>query len=157
MPDTINKAHHFRKGFIIMKRKTLALILSGAGAVLLAFLWHAACGISLFAKVDTQPAGNSHTNAEMQQAVSLVRKDFRRFNGCVMTRLTYDEAQTQEELNGYYAQDPDIDDLIILDSDFTVSKSLSQPEFGGASQHGWKWIVVHTEAEGWKLLGSGLA
>ena len=76
-----------------MKRKTLALILSGAGVVLLAFLWHAGCGISLFAKVDTQPAGNSHTNAEMQQAVSLVRKDFRRFNGCVMTRLTYDEAQ----------------------------------------------------------------
>ena len=140
-----------------MKRKTLALILSGAGAVLLAFLWHASSGISLFAKVDTQPAGNSHTNKEMQQAVSLVRKDFRRFNGCVMTRLTYDEAQTQEELNGYYAQDPDIDDLIILDSDFTVSKSLSQPELGGVSQHGWKWIVVHTEAEGWKLLGSGIA
>ena len=140
-----------------MKRKTLALILSGAGVVLLAFLWHAGCGISLFAKVNTQPAGNSHTNKEMQQAVSLVRKDFRKFSGCVMTKLTYDEAQTQEELNGYYAQDPDIDDLIILDSDFTVSKTLSRPELGGASQHGWKWIVVHTEAEGWKLLGSGIA
>lgn len=129
---------------------TAAVLIAGA-----AFLYHMGCGISLFAKVKTSDGTGTHSEADIREAVSLARSGFRDFEGCFMTKLSYSEVLSQDEMHNYHGKD--VDDIIVLDSDFTTSKVFSEPTFDGRTQRGWKWIITHTEAEGWKLAGSGYA
>lgn len=141
-------------------KKTTAAILIGAAVLGAGFIWHMTHGISLFAHTDYgDKDANSHTEDEIRMAFSMARKAFRRFDGCVMTDLRYSEELTQQEQAQYdhdftlYVGDPDkwVDDVIVLESDFTTSKMSSEPELAGCTQHGWNWIITHTPEGGWEL------
>lgn len=136
-------------------QKKAAIITAAVLAAGVAFLYHMGCGISAFAKVSTKDSGSTHTQKDIRKAVSLARSGFRDFEGCIMTKLSYSEELSQEELQIYHGKD--VDDIIVLNSDFTTSKVFSEPTFNGYTQRGWKWIITHTEADGWKLAGSGYA
>ena len=136
-------------------QKKAAIITAAVLAAGIAFLYHMGCGISMFARVSASDSTGTHSKQDIRKAVSLARSGFRDFEGRIMTKLRYSEELSQEELQIYH--DKDVDDIIVLDSDFTTSKLFSEPTFNGYTQRGWKWVITHTEAEGWKLAGSGYA
>lgn len=139
-------------------QKKAAIITAVILAAGVAFLYHMGCGISMFARVSTADSGSTHSKKDIRNAVSLVRSGFRDFEGCIMTELSYSAALSQEELRDYCGPGgKNVDDLIVFESTFTTSKAFSEPTFDGRTQRNWKWIVTHTEADGWKLAGSGYA
>ena len=142
-----------------MKKAVKTAILTGLAVLGTGFLWHMGHGISLFARTDYgDKQTNTHTNAEIRDAVSMARNKFRNFEGCMMTKLSYSEALTQQALKQYnddfqiYIGDPDkwVDDVIVLESDFTTGM-FSEPTFARCTQRGWKWIITHTPERGWEL------
>lgn len=139
-------------------KKTTAAILIGITALGAGFIWHLDHGISMFALTDYGDKNtNSHSNAEIRDAVSTVRKEFQDYEGCIMTKLKYSEELTQMELdpdisNGIWE---DYDDIIVLDSTFTTSALASGTGWDGHTQRGWKWTVLHTADNGWQCYGGG--
>ena len=143
-------------------QKKAAIFLALLLAAGIAFLYHMGCGISMFAKVTANDSTGTHSGQDIRKAISIARKEFRNLNGCIMTEIHYSEEKTQQLLEekrvyGYSSIGSDWDDVIVLDSDFTTSRLFSEPTFNGCTQRGWDWIITHTEAEGWKLAGSGYA
>lgn len=143
-----------------MKKAVTAAILIGVTVLGIGFIWHLEHGISLLARVDLGDSStNTHSKAEIRDAVSMARNKFRNFEGCVMTKLSYSEELSQQEKADYdrlfksYIGNPDkwVDDVIVLESNFTTSNSISEPEFAGCMQRGWKWIITHTPEGGWEL------
>ncbi len=141
-----------------MKKAVTGAILIGATVLGIGFIWHLEHGISLFARVDLGDSStNTHSKADIREAVSTVRKEFQDYEGCVMTKLKYSEELTQMELdpdisNGIWE---DYDDIIVLDSTFTTSALVSETGWDGHTQRGWKWTVLHTADNGWQCYGSG--
>ena len=145
-----------------------APVIIGVSLIAAAFAvaWHAASGISLFARIDRGDSKtNSHTDEEISTAISMARKEFRKnFNGCIMTELSYSEEQSKDELayeNSYYAcylaPEKCVDDAIVLESTFVTKSPFAAPEWGHYTQKGWKWIIKHTPAGGWEYSGCGYA
>lgn len=142
-----------------MKKAVTTAILTVAAVLGTGFVWHMVHGISMFARTDYgDKQTNTHTNAEIRDAVSMARNKFRNFEGCMMTKLSYSEELSQQEKAEYdrlfqcYIGNPDkwVDDVIVLESDFTTGR-FSEPTFAGCTQRGWKWIITHTPERGWEL------
>lgn len=140
-------------------KKTVIALLIGIAAAGVGFFWHMTHGITLFARTDYGDKQiNTHTNAEIRDAVSMTRSKFRDFEGCIMTKLSYSEELSQQEKAEYdslfkcYVGDPGkwVDDVIVLESDFTAGM-FSEPTFACCTQRGWKWIITHTPEGGWEL------
>ncbi len=145
-----------------MKNKTAAIILALILAAGVAFLYHMGCGISLFAKVKTGEGSSTHSEADILEAISIVRKEFRNLSGCFMTEIRYSEEKTQQELAekreyGFSSLPGDFDDVIVLESTFTTSKHFSSITFNGVTQRNYNWIITHTEADGWQFCTAGYA
>ena len=135
-----------------MKNKTAAIILALILAAGVAFLYHMGCGISLFAKVKTGEGSSTHSEADILEAISIVRKEFRNLSGCFMTEIRYSEEKTQQEL----AEKREYG-FIVLESTFTTSKHFSSITFNGVTQRNYNWIITHTEADGWQFCTAGYA
>ena len=138
------------------KNKAAAVILGIVIAAGAGICWHMSHGISLFARVDLGDKNtNTHSKADIREAVSIVRKEFRDFEGCIMTELSYSEELTQSNLtvfpNGIYE---DYDDIIVLNSAFTVSK-LQAGLWDSTRQSGWTWTLLHNAENGWYYYGCG--
>ncbi len=143
-------------------QKKAAIITAIILAAGIAFLYHMGCGISLFARVSTKDSGSTHSQKDIREAVSIVRKEFRGLSGCIMTDLHYSEEKTQQELDelhalGFTSLGSGFDDVIIMESDFTTSKLFSSLPFAGCTQRGYEWIITHNEADGWQLRTAGYA
>ena len=143
-------------------QKKAAIITAVILAAGIAFLYHMGCGISMFAKVTTSDGTGTHSEEDIREAVSIVRKKFRGFSGCIMTDLHYSEEKTQRELDelharGFTGLGSDFDDVIILESDFTTSKLFSSMPFEGCTQRGFEWAITHNEENGWQFKTSGYA
>ena len=150
-----------------MKKHTPLIIAGICTAAVLCTVWHVGSGISVFAKKDWGDSStNSHSKEEIRQAAACVYDRFSEFQGCVMLNLTYDDdASDWQHLIGCPVYVPEgqqptgekYDDVIVFDSSFSTSKTLSGPEFAGYTQEHWGWIVAHTPESGWRLFGCGYA
>jgi hypothetical protein len=145
-----------------MTRKTANCMLAGLAACALAVIWHATHGISMFAKVDLAADDGICTEADLRDAVSVVRKEFRGFDGCVMQSLRYSAEQTQQERDtlaqtGHSPLGDDFDEVIVLESDFTTSKAFSSIVYQGCAQQGFQWIVTRQNSGEWELKTAGYA
>lgn len=141
--------------------KTAGIVLALLTAAAAGICWHAACGISAFARVDTG-SPETHSEEDIREAVSIVRKQFRKLSGCIMTELHYCEERTQQELEekrtcGFSSLGVDFDDVIVLESRFTTSRLFSEETFDGHTQDHWNWIITYTEADGWQFCTAGYA
>ena len=122
-------------------KKTTAAILIGAAVLGAGFIWHLDHGISMFALTDYGDKNtNSHSNAEIRDAVSTVRKEFQDYEGCIMTKLKYSEELTQMEL------DPNISSGIWED----------QGTIRGASTNSFVLPVIPRRCDHFRLRLSGV-
>ena len=106
-------------------------------------------------KIQTMPAigpSDLYTGAEIEKAMDIVMGYFqKKFDGCTLTRLEYDEAAVREELPGWASQYDDAQAIVLL-SDFYVSPnggdgSLNTDE----TYRNWKWVLTRTGNGNWKL------
>ena len=145
-----------------MHNKTPLIAGLTACAAIFGTIWHCCCGISAFALVDTGDSStNLHADSDIRQAVSAVRDTFSDYHGCIMHSIRYLAAESKEEASGCYMGMPieegsavRIDDVIVLDSAFSTG-IFADDIFCRMPQEHWKWIVVHTPENGWKVQSGG--
>ncbi len=100
---------------------------------------------------------------EINNAINCVKKKFKQFGGCKLTKLWYDEKKSniyvQEylsngkgSLNGIKAEN-----VIILLSDFDVNSSGGDGSFNPNSTYShWSWTLIRDSKTGnWKVVDWG--
>ena len=146
-----------------MKKAVTGAILIGATVLGIGFIWHLEHGISLFARVDLGDSStNTHSKADIREAVSIARNEFRDFEGCVMTEIHYNEAMSREESDtvqrkGFSSLGTGFDDVIVLESTFTTVSPFASDMWNHCKQTGYGWIITHSPENGWEFRTSGYA
>lgn len=135
---------------------TQAAALTILGAAVCAVI-HATSGISMFARVDKGDSStNSHTKSDISQVMHIVRSEFRNLNGCVMTNMRYDEAESLDRMKTRYTFGAaSADDVIVIKTDFTTSDWFSGVPFAGHTQTDYNWTFKHTPENGWEFCSAG--
>lgn len=146
-----------------MKKSAVTAILIGATVLGTGFVWHMVHGISLFARVDYGDKNmNTHSQADIREAVSIARKQFRDFEGCVMTEIYYDEALSREESDtvqrqGFSSLGTGFDDVICLKSTFLTGSPFASDMWNHCKQDSYGWIITHSPENGWEFRTAGYA
>ena len=96
---------------------------------------------------------------EINDAIKCVMKKFKDFKGCNLTKLWYDEEQSNNEIKGYMAGGKGSvngarpENVIILFSDFDVDSSGADEGFNPNSTYSnWNWILIRDSKTGnWRV------
>lgn len=96
-----------------------------------------------------------HSWASVQQAMRVVKKDFRQnYAGCTLTKLWYDEEKTEKT-----TVPTDADEIIVLSGNFRVgnySTKVLQAFSPNSHRSGYSWIVCRYGNE-WVITSRGYA
>ena len=97
--------------------------------------------------------GNStkFSEAEINQAIALVKTKFKDFRGCNLTKIWYDE----EKYEAYV--ESETENTIILLSNFETDKSAISQGFNPNSNYvNWMWILIREDkSANWKVIDWG--
>ena len=90
---------------------------------------------------------------EINDAVNCVKKKFKEFNGCTLTKLWYDEKKSNYIVSGYLGNSKESENMIILLSDFDVDFSGGDGSLNPNSTYSnWNWILVRDAKAGkWRV------
>lgn len=105
--------------------------------------------------------------SEIKLAIDCVRKEFKGFTNCEMTKLYYDEEKSNMEINNYLLENQEIENVkntdkknfIVLYSDFDVGLKENQHSgfMPGANYIGWMWLLRKGNVlKKWELVASGV-
>lgn len=92
---------------------------------------------------------------EINLAMSTVKKKFKDFKGCKLTKLWYDEEMSNKFAEGYLQNgsatksDVKVENVIVLLSNFDVDSSGGDGSFNPDSTYSnWNWILVRDSKTG---------
>lgn len=96
---------------------------------------------------------------EINDAVKCVKKKFKDFNGCNLTKLWYDEKQSNNAVEEYLKErkgsvnSADAENVIVLLSNFNVNFLGGDQGFNPNSTYSnWNWILIRDSKTGkWKV------
>lgn len=96
---------------------------------------------------------------EINDAINCVKKKFKDFDGCNLTKLWYDEEKSNRFIGGYLengkgsVNGAKAEDVIVLLSDFEVDSSGGDGSLNPNSTYtGWNWILIRDSKTGnWKV------
>lgn len=99
-----------------------------------------------------------YSQEEILDAIDVVKKEFSGFTGCTLTKIGYigDEKMIENLSNEVLDNPP----YIILDCEFTTSKSSTEEGFNSNEtyQYGWwKWYLEKDAFGNWKIDNYGMA
>ena len=97
-----------------------------------------------------------YTKAEIEDAMDVVIRHFRReFADCTLIHLYFDE-DTPAQYSERWAQQYDADETIILVSSFEVGPNGLDGSLSPNNRYdGWQWILVRNTGGPWTLRTSG--
>jgi hypothetical protein len=95
---------------------------------------------------------------EINDAINCVKKKFKDFNGCKLTKLWYDEEQSNNIIAGYLKSGKSLvngvkaENVIVLLSNFDVGSLGGDGSFNANSTYtNWNWILIRDSKTGnWK-------
>ena len=92
------------------------------------------------------------TEGEIENAMEVAMNHFRReFDGCTMTKIEYNESQSQEAA-AEWAQHYGADEGIVLYSSFDVDASGGDGSLNPNSTYSnWQWVLTRNAGENWVL------
>lgn len=101
---------------------------------------------------------------EINDAINCVKEKFKDFEGCNLTRLWYDEEQSNNLIKSYLkygkgkGNGVKVENVIVLLSSFTVDSSGGDGSLRPNSTYSnWHWTLIRDSKTGtWKVDGSGL-
>lgn len=104
-------------------------------------------------------ASDHYSRAELQAAADAVLEEFRRFKGCTLLALSYDEEVSERQEALTWPRPPDPIDVVIFTSDFSVDGSGSDGSLTPNSTYrGWSWEVTRPSPDlPWKVTNHGMA
>ncbi|MFL0269058.1 DUF4829 domain-containing protein [Candidatus Clostridium radicumherbarum] len=96
---------------------------------------------------------------EINDAVNCVKKKFKGFNGCNLTKLWYDEERSNILIGGYLSNGRGSvngvksENVIVLMSNFDVDSSGVDKGFNpNSSYSNWNWILIrNNKTSNWKV------
>jgi len=96
---------------------------------------------------------------EINSAISCVKKKFKDFKGCTLTKLWYDEAKSNDFIKGYLSNGHGsvngvkAENVIVLLSNFNVDSSGGDGSLNPNSTYGgWNWILIRDSKTGnWRV------
>jgi len=96
---------------------------------------------------------------EINNAVNCVKKKFKDFRGCNLTKLWYDEKKSNNFIEGYLSNGKGsvngvkVENVIVLLSNFNVNSSGGIGGFNPNSTYSnWNWILIRDSKTGnWKV------
>lgn len=98
-----------------------------------------------------------YTQAEIGQAVQVVKDTFRTFNGCTLHSLSYaGDERSEAELDYYNAA---LEDAAYI-SCIVLNSSFHSPKNGGGAweantEYTWNWILAKESGGDWTLISYG--
>ncbi|OJG92819.1 hypothetical protein RV15_GL002764 [Enterococcus silesiacus] len=106
-------------------------------------------------------------DTEINSAIDKVKKEFKGFTNCEMTKLYYDEERSNKELENYFRNNEedqklnytDKNDCIVLYSDFEVGLKDNQNSgfMPGSNHKGWIWLLKKDKFwKSWEIVTSGV-
>ena len=97
-----------------------------------------------------------YTQNDIQTAMDIVEKEFQKgFEGCKLLTITYDEEETQKEIERQWERYGELK-LLILVSDFYAGEKAEGGFERDMTYTGWKWIF-RDDGDGWRLINWGYA
>ena len=96
---------------------------------------------------------------EINNAINCVKKKFKGFGGCSLTKLWYDEKKSNDFIQGYLSNGKGslngikAENVIVLLSDFDVNSSGGDGSFNPNSTYShWSWTLIRDSKTGtWKV------
>jgi len=96
---------------------------------------------------------------EINNAINCVKKKFKDFGGCNLTKLGYDEKKSNNFIQGYLSNGKGslngikAENVIVLLSDFDVNSSGGDGSFNPNSTYSdWSWTLIRDSKTGnWKV------
>jgi len=104
---------------------------------------------------------------EIETAIARVKKEFKGFTNCEMTKLYYNEEKSNVEINHYLTENrenksvknADKKDFIVLYSDFEVGEENDQNSgfIPGSNHKAWMWLLKKDKFwKKWEVVTSGV-
>jgi hypothetical protein len=95
---------------------------------------------------------NQFSEEEIKDAMSCVKKRFKVFYGCTLTKLWYDEEKSSSYAEGFLTNDVEADNVIVLFSDFDVGSSCDEGLTPNSTYTDWSWILIRDSKTGdWRV------
>lgn len=96
---------------------------------------------------------------EINKAINTVKRKFKEFDGCEMTKIWYSEKDSNEAIESYLnygggsETDTKKENVIVLLSNFNVDSSGAEESLNPNSTYtDWKWILVRdSTADNWRV------
>lgn len=142
-----------------MKNKILTLcFVAGVFIVVFTVLYYSQAGKTNEAMVSIGES-TKFTENEILEAIDVVKKKFRGFEGCTLTELWYSENHSNEMVKEYLktgkgaSMNLQEENVIVLLSNFLVNSSGGDGSFEPNSlQTDWRWIVIRdNETDKWRV------
>ncbi|WP_086280517.1 MULTISPECIES: hypothetical protein [Enterococcus] len=106
-------------------------------------------------------------NTEIETAIDRVKKEFKGFTNCEMTKIYYDEEKSNMEINYYLTENQENKSVknadkkifIVLYSDFEVREENNQNSgfMPGSHHKNWMWLLKKDEFwKSWKVVTFGV-
>lgn len=106
-------------------------------------------------------------NTEIETAIDRVKKEFKGFTNCEMTKIYYDEEKSNMEINYYLTENQENKSVknadkkifIVLYSDFEVREKNNQNSgfMPGSHHKDWIWLLKKDEFwKSWKVVTFGV-
>ncbi|MPW27171.1 DUF4829 domain-containing protein [Alkalibaculum sp. M08DMB] len=102
---------------------------------------------------------NKFSQEEINDAINCVKKKFKGFEGCNLTKLWYDEEKSNDFIEGYLENGKGsvngvkAENVIVLSSEFDVDSSGGDGGFNPNSTYSnWNWILIReSKTSDWKV------
>lgn len=102
---------------------------------------------------------NKFSEKEINNAINCVKKKFKSFNGCTLTKLWYDEEKSDKFIVGYLTNGKGsengvkAENVIVLLSNFNVDSSGGDGSLNPNSTYSnWNWILIRDSKTGkWEV------
>jgi len=102
---------------------------------------------------------NKFSQAEINDAINCVKKKFKDFRGCTLTKLWYDEKKSNNEIQGYLTNGKGsengvkAENVIVLLSNFHVDSSGGDGSFNpNSNESNWSWTLIRDSKTGnWRV------
>ena len=92
-----------------------------------------------------------YSEAELQSAADVILRQFSKgFDDCTLEELTYDEAFSLGQADGWKKQ-YEAEEAIVFKSQFTVSPFYKNGPLSPGDTHYYSWVLVRNKGGNWNL------
>lgn len=92
-----------------------------------------------------------YSEAELRSAANVILRQFSKgFDDCILEELTYDEAFSLGQADGWKKQ-YEAEEAIVFKSQFTVSPLAKSGPLSPGDTHYYSWVLVRNKGGNWNL------